>query len=228
MQYDVAVQTVIDLNERYKPFAIYADKGAGEYQIEMLRKHIGEKVKGVFYGSTIEVKDPESRVMEKKSLKPFLINQTTLLLERGQLRIPHEEVKGVIAEQMMDYRVVKISEKTKEPVYSSVNEHGLDAMVFGLYAFMEHHPELVNTVEKVNYAREVGLSKGVYFNPVAEINLNAEKAFSKNSKAESNDEPNQPRYRRVPLGFSKRKGSSSANSMGWSSNKVNKNPWKGL
>lgn len=31
MQYDVAVQTVIDLNERYKPFAIYADKGAGEY-----------------------------------------------------------------------------------------------------------------------------------------------------------------------------------------------------
>lgn len=34
MQYDVAVQTVIDLNERYKPFAIYADKGAGEVQVD--------------------------------------------------------------------------------------------------------------------------------------------------------------------------------------------------
>lgn len=30
MQYDVAVQTVIELDRRYKPFAIYPDRGAGK------------------------------------------------------------------------------------------------------------------------------------------------------------------------------------------------------
>lgn len=35
MQYDIAVQTIIGLDDRYKPFAIYADKGAGELQIDI-------------------------------------------------------------------------------------------------------------------------------------------------------------------------------------------------
>lgn len=35
MQYDMAVKTIIDLNRRYQPFAIYADKGAGELQIDI-------------------------------------------------------------------------------------------------------------------------------------------------------------------------------------------------
>lgn len=29
MQYDVAVRTIIDLDKRYNPFAIRADRGAG-------------------------------------------------------------------------------------------------------------------------------------------------------------------------------------------------------
>lgn len=36
MQYDIAVQTIIGLDDRYQPFAIYADKGAGKLQIDKI------------------------------------------------------------------------------------------------------------------------------------------------------------------------------------------------
>ena len=161
MHYDLAVQTVIELDKRYNPFAIYPDKGAGEYQLEMLRKALGDKVKGVFYGSTTEVRDPITRVFEKKSLKPFLVNQTTLLLERGQLRIPHKDVSEVIHRQMTNYQVIRVSEKSQEPVYTSEDEHALDAMIFALYAFINDYPDLVNIVYKTEAARQMSINKPV-------------------------------------------------------------------
>ena len=101
MQYDIAVQTVKRLDKKYDPFAIRVDRGAGEYQTEILRKALGEKVQGVFYGEKIEIRDPLTNRIEKKSLKPFLVNQMVLLLERGQLRIPHIEVNEVMHRQMV-------------------------------------------------------------------------------------------------------------------------------
>lgn len=169
MHYDLTVKTVIELNERYQPFAIYPDRGAGEYQIEMLRKELGEKVKGVFYGSSIEVRDPISRIIEKKPLKPFLIGQTTLLLERGQLRIPEKETSDVIRRQMTNYQVVKVSARTQEPTYSDTDEHGLDAMVFALYAFIEEYPELVNTLESSEPARKSYITAGRKKDPLKDI-----------------------------------------------------------
>src|SRR5206468_6272405 len=50
--YDNAVRKVIELDNIYKPFAIYPDRGAGEYQIELLRKALGDKVQGVHLGSS--------------------------------------------------------------------------------------------------------------------------------------------------------------------------------
>ena len=52
--YDLAVKTIIELNDIYKPAMIYCDRGAGEYQIEQLciygKEHpetrLHEKVKG--------------------------------------------------------------------------------------------------------------------------------------------------------------------------------------
>lgn len=36
MHYDLAVKTVIELDKKYNPFAIYPDKGAGKLQIDKL------------------------------------------------------------------------------------------------------------------------------------------------------------------------------------------------
>ena len=207
MHYDLTVKTVIELDKLYQPFAIYPDKGAGEYQIEMLRKELGEKVKGIFYGSSVEVRDPISRVIEKKPMKPFLIGQTSLLLERGQLRIPSKEHSEVLHRQLTNFQVVKVSERTNIPTYTSEDEHALDAMVFALYAFMEEYPELINTIEVTEPARKSYITNAVKIDPLKSIH---NKDSSRNSL--TNELSKKPK--RTKVSFTRR-GAGQSSGLGW-------------
>lgn len=211
MHYDLAVQTIKELDKKYHPFAIYADKGAGEYQIEILRKSLGDKVKGVFYGSTTEVRDPISRTFEKKPLKPFLVNQTTLLLERGQLRIPSKDISEIIHRQMTNYQVVRVSGKTNEPIYTSDDEHGLDSMIFALYAFIEQYPDLVNTIYQTEVARKSHIAKAMKKDPLND--LIQDRMNRRDVSEEGWDEPGSPPLKKVKIGYAGRK--SSQDSLGW-------------
>ncbi|MGL4820585.1 MAG: hypothetical protein ACRC5C_11490 [Bacilli bacterium] len=157
--YDNAVRKLQELDEIYKPFAIYCDRGAGEYQIEMLRKTLGKKVKGVHLGSSYEVRDPVSRTIDKKPLKPFIVNQTVLMMERGQLRIPNREYDEMLFRQMTNYQVIKHSSKTGEPTYSNTDEHALDAFMFCLLAFINELPDIASTIEVVTGAKNVSVIK---------------------------------------------------------------------
>lgn len=163
--YDIAVKKIIELDQIYSPFGIYADAGAGEYQIEMLRKNLGDKVKRVHLGSSQMVRDPHSREFEKKPLKPFLVNQTVLIVERGQLRIPHRDNDETLARQMTNYQVTKFSPKTGEPTYTDVDEHALDALMFTLLAFINEKPELAATLYTRKTATAVKPMKKAYSDP---------------------------------------------------------------
>lgn len=178
-----------------------------EYQIEMLRKALGEKVKGVFYGSSVEVRDPISRVIEKKPMKPFLIGQTSLLLERGQLRIPSKEQTEVFHRQLTNYQVVKVSERTNVPTYTSEDEHALDAMVFALYAFMEEYPELVDTIEATEPARKSYVTQTVKRDPLKSIYK--DESQRSNLSNELNKKP-----KRTKPSFSRRSASGNTG-LGW-------------
>lgn len=202
MHYDKAVNIIKDLDAQYRPFAIYCDRGAGEYQIEILREALGDKVKGVHLGSSLSVKDPISRISEKKPLKAFIVNQTTLMLERGQLRIPNERVEETIKRQMTNYQVVRVSTKTKEPVYTNVDEHSLDAMMFCLYAFLQEHPDLVNTVHKIDAARVTGRIRSTM-----PTSLDSLRKQASEIKSSDWDEPSDPPLQKVPLNYT---GSKSA------------------
>ena len=173
----------------------------------MLRKHLGEKVKGVFYGSSIEVRDPLTNVLEKKPLKPFLIGQTTLLLERGQLRIPSKETSEIIHRQMTNFRVVNVSRNTNIPIYTDEDEHGLDAMVFALYAFMNEYPELVNIVEKVQVARKAYNVEAKRPDPLK--NMIQDTMSNRNTPMSAAPSGT----KRTSLGFAKRKRN--GDTMGW-------------
>lgn len=175
-----------------------------------MRKALGEKVKGVFYGSSTEVRDPISRIFERKPLKPFLVNQTTLLLERGQLRIPNKEISEVIHRQMTNYQVVRVSGKTQEPVYTSEDEHALDAMIFALYAFIEEYPDLVNTVYHTETARNAQVTKVMRVDP---LNNLIKQRLDKRSVVDEWDEPGSPPLRKVNIGYAGRK--SANDSLGW-------------
>lgn len=208
MSYDIAVQKVFELDEAYSPFAIYPDRGAGEYQIEMLRKRLGDKVRGIHFGSSHEVRDPISRVVEKKPMKPFLVNQTVLMLERGQLRLPDRHKDEVLFKQMNDYQVVRVSERTQQPSYTNKNEHALDAMMLALFAFIDEMPDLVNTVEKPKSANQYGMFKQRYVDPLKQV-------FSSTPAVSTTewDEPGRPPLTKVPVGT--RKSARVGNSMTW-------------
>ncbi|MCU5076802.1 hypothetical protein OB985_04260 [Bacillus cereus] len=163
--YDIAVKKIIELDGVYNPFGIYADAGAGEYQIELLRKTLGDKVKRVHLGSSQMVRDPHSREFEKKPLKAFIVDQTKLMLERGQLRIPHREKDETLARQMTNYQVTRYSPKTGEPTFTDVDEHALDGLMFGLLGFINEKPELAATVINKPNAKTIAKVKKTFTDP---------------------------------------------------------------
>ena len=199
--YDHAVNKIIELDAIFQPFAIYADRGAGEYQIEMLRKKLGDKVKGIHLGGSYLVRDPYSREFDKKPIKPFMVNQTTLILERGQLMIPDPSVDEVLKRQMTNYTVERISPKTGEPTYSREDEHALDGLMLSILAFLDHKPDIVQTIEDVKAARAVGFSNLKFVDPLSKIH----KGHSNTAKDVSEyvskwDEPTAPPPRKTDIG----------------------------
>lgn len=203
--YDNAVQKLIEINGIYEPFAIYVDRGSGEYQVEMLRKVLGDKVRGIHLGSSYEVRDPYSREFDKKPIKPFIVNQTALLLERGQLMIPNRDVDEVIQRQMTNYTVERVSPKTGEPTYSKDDEHALDGMMLGILAFLDHHPDIVKTIVDVQPARTVGFANVKFVDPLGRIY----KGHSNTQKETQDyvdrwDEPSAPPPRKTDIGTGQR------------------------
>lgn len=215
--YDNAVRKLIALDAIYKPFAINVDRGSGEYQVEMLRKALGDKVRGIHLGASYEVRDPYSREFDKKPIKPFLVNQTTLILERGQLQVPSRSIDETLARQMTNYTVQRVSPKTGEPTYSNEDEHALDGMMLGIFAFIDQMPEIIQTVEDVQPARTVGFSNVKFVDPLGRIY----KGHSNNQQEvqayqDKWDEPTPAPPRKTSIGGKRDKGFS------WGSRGANK------
>jgi replicative DNA helicase len=210
--YDNAVKKIIELTAIYDPAFIYADRGSGEYQIELLRKALGDIVHGIHLGASHMVRDPYSREMDKKPIKPFMVNQATLMLERGQLRIPHRDTDEVIYRQMTNYQVLRVSPKTGEPTYNSDDEHALDAMMLCLLGFIIEMPELAKTIEAIEVARSMGYVKTRFHDPVRDMFQADTTRDSMPSYIKDWDEIGAPPPRKVGLGY---KAQRKTESMGW-------------
>ena len=150
--YDLAVKTVIEFNEIYKPAMIYCDRGSGEYQIEQLciygKEHpetrLHEKVKGWQFSQNIEVQNPVTGEMTKEPLKPFMVTQLQIAFERDQLVISKYDEK--LYKQLIDYEVVKIAQNGK-PVFTDVNEHFIDALGLAYLAMTLTFKELTGVMK---------------------------------------------------------------------------------
>lgn len=165
--YDNAINLIVELNRIYNPSWIYADRGSGEYQIERL--HIlGEedrssglkvKVKGFRFNNKIEVPDPTTKTTKEEPLKPFMVNQLTIAFERNMIILsPFDEV---LYKQLTDYEVEKISQ-SGQPIYSSKNEHFIDALGLALLAFVMEFPDLTGTIKKIkNTSKMIYLHDGL-------------------------------------------------------------------
>ena len=156
--YTNAMQKIVELDEEYDFEYIAVDRGYGETQIELLHKYGIEnpksgfvnKVIGYQFKQNVEVMDPYTRLKDKKPLKPFMVNNSVNLFEKGGI-ILNPKDKDMM-KQLEDYRIKSIS-TSGLPVYSSENEHAIDAMNLGLLVFAQKHSELLRKVYtgKINF-----------------------------------------------------------------------------
>lgn len=158
--YDKAVNMIIELNKLYDPKWIYVDRGSGEYQLEALHKYgdqhpesgLKVKVKGFSFSQKIDVIDPVTRIADSKPMKPFMVNQLTLCIERNQLILsPFDEV---LHKQLVDYEVIRQSQNGM-PVFTDKNEHFVDALGLAFLAFALEMPDITKTIEEIDYTTQI-------------------------------------------------------------------------
>lgn len=157
--YDKAVNMIVELNDQYNPSWIYCDRGSGEYQIERLhiigdkRPSTGlkNKVKGWQFKNVIEVINPVTKEKTKEPLKPFMVNQLQIAFEREKMILsPFDET---LHKQLIDYEVVR--QGANGPVFSSENEHFVDALGLAYLAFVLEFSELTDSIKKPEFSSKI-------------------------------------------------------------------------
>lgn len=157
---DNAVNMIIQVNRIYKPSWIYVDRGYGDYQLERLHIYGDEhpesglknKVKGFQFKNNLEIVDPITRVKTKEPMKPFMVNQLVLAFDRE--RIVLSPFDDVLHKQLVDYEVERISQSGM-PVYTSENEHYVDALGLAHLAFVLEFPRLTGIIQEPQFATKI-------------------------------------------------------------------------
>lgn len=161
--YDAAVQMIVDLNDQYNPSWIYCDRGSGEYQIERLHiigdenpsTGLKNKVKGWQFKNTLEIMDPITKEIVREPMKPFMVSQLQILFEREKIMLsPFDDL---LHKQLIDYEVIKQT-VSGQPVFTSENEHFIDALGLAYLAFVLEFTELTDSIKKPEFSSKIAHS----------------------------------------------------------------------
>lgn len=168
-----ACQKIIELNRKWKPFAIYVDLGYGSSQIEMLRKfgydaridpergpsHADSRMikvlKAFDFGSSVEIRDPFTKEPRNKPAKGFLVENAVRRFENGEIIIPTEDAQ--LKRELLGY-IIKHVTVTGQVVYTTIDDeigdHNLDALMLSLVGFTLEKSQLGKPVlnEKIEFS----------------------------------------------------------------------------
>lgn len=188
--YDTAVNLIVELNEQYNPAWIYCDAGAGEYQIERLHiigdenpgTGLKNKVKRMNFKQSLDIVDPITFETERKPLKPFMVTQLQIAFERDMMML--SAFDEVLHKQLIDYCVEKIG-ANGQPVFTSKEEHFVDALGLAYLAMVLEFKELTNMVQepetstKIEFSRKKigGSALNEIFEELENIDTSYEKRF---------------------------------------------------
>lgn len=160
--YDAAVNLIVELNDQYNPSWIFCDRGSGEYQIERLHI-IGEqrpstglknKVKGWQFKNVLEITNPVTKEVSREPLKPFMVNQLQIAFEREKMILsPFDET---LHKQLVDYEVVR--QGSNGPVFTSDNEHFVDALGLAYLAFVLEFSDLTDSIKKPENSSKIAFT----------------------------------------------------------------------
>lgn len=160
------IDRIIDLNRQFNPEWIYVDRGAGEVQVELLHRHgmqypstgLRNKVVGVSFSESYELRDPASKQWVKKPIKPYMVENLRFLLERNLILFPRSNSKNEIIdgdeqlyEQLIAYTVVRQT-PSGVPVFEASGtqqDHAHDALILACLAYTHNYSAL----NKIQVAR---------------------------------------------------------------------------
>lgn len=177
-----AVDRIIQLNQLLNPKHIYVDRGFGEVQVELLRKHgvefpqskLKERVKGISFAESVEVRDPYTKLMIKKEVKPYMVDNLRQFLEKENIVFSEHDEELYM--QLISYVVVRTTSSGR-PVFEaggSAVDHAHDALILGLLAITQNYGEF----SKANFATNTEVFSNEFFvNPT-----------------KNNDDDNQSKY----------------------------------
>ena len=128
------------------------DKGFGETQIELLHQYgienprsgLRANVKGIAFGGSIEVRDPATKQLERKEMKPFMVENVRFMLERGLLAFPafddmmYRQMTHYIVTQTSIYGIPRFAMSS-----SDIPDHAHDSLLLACLAYKEHYDELM-------------------------------------------------------------------------------------
>lgn len=152
----IAVDTIIKMDRVHNFDWIYVDRGYGEMQLEQLHLYgkshpetgLHKKVIGVSFSEKIPVRDPYTRKKDQKDVKPFMVNSSVNLFEKGMVALPPRDLQ--LKEQLEQYSIKGISPNGR-PTYTDVNEHFVDAFNLCVLGFMVQYDAMI----KVQLAKRI-------------------------------------------------------------------------
>ena len=167
---DNAVQWIIKVNKIYNPRWIFVDRGYGDYQLERLHIYgdqhpnsgLKNKVEGYQFKNMIDVPDPVRKTFHKEPLKPFMVNALAKCFEDGRMILsPFDDV---LHKQLVDYTIERVT-PTGTPVFTSKNEHFVDALGLAYLAMVLKFPDTAQFIKEIEHASGViAETSGIAFN----------------------------------------------------------------
>ena len=164
-----AVSRIVELNNIFMPKHIYVDRGYGEVQVELLHKFgvenpisgLKQKVKGIGFGETIELRDPYTKQIVKKEIKPYMVDNLRQYLEKELLMIPEKD--NELYMQLISYVVLRTTQ-TGRPVFEaggSAQDHAHDALILALLSITQNYGDL----HKAKYTNNTSSFSNTFFMP---------------------------------------------------------------
>jgi|GEM_PF-1473703 len=164
-----AVDRIIQLNEIFKPRHIYVDRGFGEVQVELLHKYgvenprsnLRERVKGVSFAESVEVRDPYTKMLIKKEMKPYMVDNVRQFLEKERILCSQSDEELYM--QLISYIVIRTTQ-TGRPIFEasgSAMDHAHDALMLALLAVTQNYGEFSMT----NYATKTETFSNDFYMP---------------------------------------------------------------
>lgn len=138
-----------------------------DYQLERLHIYgeqhpnsgLKNKVVGYQFKQVIDVPNPVRKTFTKEPLKPFMVNSLVKVFEDH--RIILSPFDDILHKQLVDYVVDRVTQ-SGIPVYTSKNEHFVDALGLAYLAMVLKFPEVAGFIKEIKHTDTIATTSSFY------------------------------------------------------------------